>query len=188
MRSPRGFAAALLLLVGVLLAVIVGAMVGEGAENVIHLTLAGCFMLLAFAVFDFNLPTWAKLAACMATGVLAVIFLLQGAADLLQSQMLRHLAYDVLGQRLEKMLGYAFLLWCGGVLLQDSRDWTRTFGAIVLLAILAIESYGLALSYFGGAAPDALKLLYLPLFVWLMLESARAPAPDEVCSATQRQP
>ena len=65
---------------------------GGGAENVIHLALAASFLLLAFAVFDFRLPTWINLAACATTGALAAIFLLQGASDLMHAASLQHLA------------------------------------------------------------------------------------------------
>lgn len=188
MRSPRGLAATLILLLGVVLAIIVGAALGDGAENVIHLALAACFILLAFAVFDFRLPTWFNLTACAVTGVLGAIFLLQGVSDLMQSPPLQHLAYDVLGQRLEKLLGYAFLLWCAGLLLRESTGGTRILGAVVLVAILAVEIYSFAIAYLGGTASDALKLLYLPLFVWLMLESMKPRPIGEHRTAPQRQP
>jgi hypothetical protein len=128
MRSPRGFAAALVLLLGATLAVITGVAFGDGAENVLHLALAASFLLLTFAVFDYNLPAWINLAACAATGALAAVFLLQGASDLMHSASLQHLAYEVLGQRLERILGYAFLLWCVAMLLRGSAGSTRLFG------------------------------------------------------------
>ena len=173
MRSLRGFAAALVLLLGVALAVITAAAFGDGAENVLHLALAASFFLLAFAVFDFRLPKWINLAGCAATGVLAAIFLLQGAGDLMHSVSLRHLAYDVLGQRLEKILGYAFLLWCLAMLLLDSAGKTKILGAAVLVTVLGVEIYGFGMSYVGGETPGVMKLLYLALFVWLLLESVK---------------
>lgn len=112
MRSRRTVIAALILLLGVLLALVTSVVSGGGAENVLHLAMAATFFLLAFAVFDFKLPSWVNLAACAASATLGAIFLLQGMSDLLHSAPLQHLAYEVLGQRLEKVLGYAFLLWC----------------------------------------------------------------------------
>jgi hypothetical protein len=173
LRSPRGIAAALILLPGTALAGIVAIAFGDGAENVVHLTLAASFLLFAVAVFDFKLPAWINLGACAATGTLAAVFFLQGAGDIAQSASLRHLAYDVLGQRLEKILGYGFLLWCVAVLLLDSNGKTRVFGAVVLVVILCAEIYILGVSYAGGEAPGVLKLLYLPLFVWLLFESVK---------------
>jgi hypothetical protein len=98
------------LLLGVPLALVTGSALGYGAENVIHMVLGASFLLLAFAVFDFRLPTWINLPACAATGALAAIFLLQGASDLTHSASLQ----------------------------------------------------------------GVLKLFYLPLFIWLLLEGAKA--------------
>jgi hypothetical protein len=179
MRSPRGFAAALVLLLGAALAVITAIAFGDGAESALHLALAASFLLLAFAVFDFRLPIWINLAGCAATAALAAIFLLQGAGDLMHSVSLRHLAYDVLGQRLEKILGYAFLLWCLAMLLRDSAGKTKILGATVLVAVLGVEIHGFAMSYAGGEAPSVLKLVYLPLFVWLLFEGMKLPTRRE---------
>ena len=174
MRSPRGFAASLALLLGTVLAIVCGAVFGDGAEDVLHLALAASFLLFAFAVFDFKLPTWLNAPACVAAGVLAAVFLLQGLGDIIQSAALRHIAYDVLGQRLEKMLGYVFLLWCVAMLLRESEGKTKLFGAIVLVAILCVEIYSFAVSRAGGEAPGVLKLFYLLLFVWLLCESVKS--------------
>lgn len=175
MRSPRTFAAALILLLGVPLALITSTAFGGGAENVLHLAMAACFLLLAFAVFDFSVPTWINLAASAATGALGGIFLLQGASDLMHSASLQHLAYEVLGQRIEKMLGYAFLLWCVAMLFWDSTGRTKALGVVVFVAILFVEIYSIITAYGGGDAPGALKLFYLPLLIWLLLEGMKAP-------------
>jgi hypothetical protein len=180
MRSPRAVAAALILLLGVALALITGIVSGDGAENVIHLALAASFLLLAFAVFDFRLQAWINLAASAATGALGAIFLLQGASDLAHSASLQHLAYEVLGQRLEKVLGYAFLVWCIAMLFRDSGGRTRILGVAVLVTIFFIEIYSIVPANVGGEAPGVLKLFYLPVFVWLLLEgiSPRSQTPD----------
>jgi hypothetical protein len=176
MRSPRGVAAALILLLGVPLALVAAIAFGAGTENVIHMTLAASFLLFAFAVFDFRLPTWINLAASAATGALAAIFLLQGAGDLTQSPSLQHLAYQVLGQRVEKVLGYTFLCWCVAMLFTDSTGKTKAFGVVVLVAIFFMEIYTIVTVYGGGEAPGVLKLFYLPLFIWLLLEGKQRRA------------
>jgi hypothetical protein len=162
-----------MLLLGVPLALITATALGGGAENVLHLAMGASFLLLAFAVFDFRLPTWINLTACAATGVLGAIFLLQGASDLMHSASLQHLAYAVLGQRVEKMLGYAFLLWCVAMLFRDSVGRTKVLGVVVLAAILCMEIYSIVTAYRGGETPGVLKLFYLPLFVWLLLEGMK---------------
>ena len=187
MRSPRAVSAALILLLGVALALITGIVFGDGAENVIHLALAASFLVLAFAVFDFRLQTWINLAASVATGTLGAIFLLQGASDLAHSARLQHLAYEVLGQRLEKVLGDAFLLWCVAMLFRDSTGRTRILGVVVLATIAFVEIYSSVTAYVGGEAPGVLKLFYLPLFIWLLLEgiSLRSQTPDTESSLHQ---
>jgi hypothetical protein len=170
MRSLRSVVAALILLLGVTLGLITGIAFGRGAENVLHLAMGATFFLLAFAVFDFRLPAWINLTACAATGALAAIFLLQGASDLMNSISLQQLAYEVLGQRVEKMLGYAFLLWCAAMLFRDSTGKTQAFGGVVLAAIFFVEIYTIVTAYRGGEAPGVLKLFYVPLFIWLLLE------------------
>lgn len=176
MRSPRAFAGGLIPLLGAPLALITSMAFGEGAETVIHLALAASFLSLALAVFDFKLPTWIGFAACGAAAALAAIFLLQAVGDLAHSASLRRLAYDVLGQRLEKILGYVFLFWCVAMLMGDSAGRTRIFGGIVLGSIFCVEVYGVVTTYAGGETPGFLKLLYLPLFVWLLLEGMKPRA------------
>lgn len=171
MRSPRMAAAAIVLLGGVALAFGVAMSFGGGAEFIIHAALAATFALIAFGVFDFRLPVPINIAAAIATGVLAEVFLLQGASDLVPSGAFRQLAFEVLGQRLEKLLGYVFLLWCVCVLFMASRGATRVFGALVLAAVLGAEGYGIHLAAIGQPPHGALKLLFLPVFFWLLLES-----------------
>ena len=103
MRSPRAVAAALILLLGVPLALIAQIALGGGAENVLHLAMAGGFLLLALAVFDFRLLPWIDAGA-----------------------------------------------------------------------------------YGGGEAPGALKLFYLPLFIWLLLEGRERS--DRLSSGTPSFP
>lgn len=173
MRSPRGFAGSLTLLLGVPLAVMADAVFGGGAEIIIHLALAASFFLIALSVFDFNVPAWTARAARASISALAGVFLLQGVSELPQSAPLSEISYGYLGQRLEKILGYVFLAWCFALIAADSRGRTRTFGAVALLAVLCGEVYTYAITYLGGKAPDLLKLLYLPIFLWLLLVSGK---------------
>ena len=83
---------------------------------------------------------------------------------------LQHLAYEVLGQRFEKLLGYAFLLWCVAMLFRDSTGKRQVFGVVVLVAIFFFEIYTIVTVYVGAEAPGVLKLIYIPLFIWLLLE------------------
>jgi len=147
MRSARAVSAALILLLGVALALVTGIAFGDGAENVIHLT--------------------------------------QGASDLAHWASLQHLAYEVLGQRLEKVLGDAFLLWCVAMILRDSTGRTKILGVVVLVTIFFVEIYSMVTAYVGGEAPGFLKLFYLPLFVWLLLEGIEPRGSAELNSRSQ---
>jgi hypothetical protein len=172
-RSPQGFIAAFIFLIGIPLALGVDIVFGSGAETIVHITLAVTFALISLATFDFKLPAWIKVTACAAMAAFALIFALQAAHDLAPSEPLRHLAFDVLGQRPEKMLGLTFVLWCLAVLVADSRGGTHRFGMIVVAVLVAVEVHGIVLARAGGAPSGALKLLYVPLFVWLLLESRK---------------
>jgi hypothetical protein len=171
MRSVRGFAGAVVLLLGVPAAIATAAL-GGSAEVAIHLALGVSFLLLASAAFDFRTTRLISPIACVAIGALGAIFLLQGVSDSMQSAELRRIAYDVLGQRLEKALGYVFLAWCVAILVMNSTGWRRGLGAAALAAVLGAEVYG----FIAPPAPEALKLTYLGVFVWLAIEAARSRA------------
>ena len=185
MRSPRGFAASIVLILGVLSAAAAAVTFDRGADAIIHLTLGASFILFAFAVFDFSSLGRARITAGAAIGTLGAVFLLQAASDLTDSTLLDYLAYDLLGQRFEKLLGFAFLAWCLALLLVESRGKTKLLGIITMAAVVCVEAYGHGAAYLGGAAPGALKLLYVPLFIWLLLESRkpREPRRDRTAQA-----
>jgi hypothetical protein len=174
MRSPSAVAGALIIMLGVPLAIVGAAAFENAAEVIIHFALGASFALFARATFDIGRPRWVSTLSFAAIGILAIVFLLQGVADLTRSAQVRYLAYDILGQRLEKILGYAFLLWCTALLAMSSKGWTKIGGAVVLAIIVCVELYSFAILSGGGHASEALKLLYLPLFVWLLAEGMKA--------------
>jgi len=53
-RSPGAFIAALILLIGISLALGVAITFGTGAEAIVHFTLAAAFAIVSLAVFDFK--------------------------------------------------------------------------------------------------------------------------------------
>lgn len=176
MRSPRAAVGALALLLGVPIAFASAIILGQGAELIIHVALCVSFLMLAWSAFDFKMPVWIAAIACLAIGVLGIVFALQAASEALRSEELRHLAYDVLGQQLEKVLGYAFLLWCIALLCLASTGATRIFGAVTLAIALGVEIYSFVTINAGGQPSEALKLLHLPVFVWLLLEGLKRTA------------
>lgn len=175
-RSPYGAAAAVVLLLGVVVALAAAMSVGAGAEPILHIALGASFALFAAAAFDFRLPRWITVSASAGMGLLAAIFGLQAASDLTHVEPLTYVAFRLLGQQPERVLGYGFLLWCVALAFHDSRGATRVVGVAALAVVAALESYGLVLIATGSAPPAVLKLLYLPVFVWLFLESLKPHA------------
>ncbi len=174
MKSWRGFLAAIIFLSAVPVAISGQAVFGIDAEMVLHLVCAVGFAFIACAVFDFKIPGWINWTDALATGGLAVIFLLQGISPLLKNDALKYLAFQILGQRVEGWLVRLLLLWFVALLIFDSRGKTRIFGFLVMSVVFLTELYDFYLTYLGSslsAAAGILKLLYLLPFIWLLFES-----------------
>lgn len=160
MKSPRGLAGAVAFLAAVPIAAVYQALFPVGVEAVIHLALATGAALTASAVGDFKTPVGMRWLGGLSMGILAAIFLAQGVSEVVHNERLTYVAYQVLGQVLERWLGYGFLAWCVAVLVHDSRGLSRVLGgAAVAAAVLA-------------RVLDLSVLSLLP-FVWLAVESAR---------------
>ncbi|HEV7642375.1 MAG TPA: hypothetical protein VGO50_00410 [Pyrinomonadaceae bacterium] len=179
MRSPRGIFAAVVFLSLLPVAIVYQIFFENGLEIVIHFLLATGSIFIALAVFDFKTPRWMMgimlitWAASVSTGALAVIFLLQAIALIVQNDQLIYLAFQLLGQRLESTLGLPLIFWCIAMLLTDSRGKTWVFGLFVMSAVACYQVYFYGLTYFGAAPMEELKLVLLLMFVWLLFESAK---------------
>ena len=159
-KSPRGLAGAVAFLAAVPIAALYQALFATGVEFVIHLALATGAALTASAVVDFRTTAWMRWLGGLSMGILAAIFLAQGVGEVVHNERLTYVVYQVLGQGLERWLGYGFLAWCAAVLVHDSRGVSRVLGcAAVAAAALA-------------RVLDLSVLSLLP-FVWLAVESAR---------------
>jgi hypothetical protein len=174
MKSPRGVVAATAFLSALPLAVICQHAFEHAAETVIHFMFALGSGFLCSAIADFHAPRWAVVLGYVSTGVLAVVFALQGTSELTGSAPLTRVAYQVLGQHLEGWLVNGLIVWCFAALLAGSRGVTRLLGLLMLSVTAGVRAYVVVLS-FAGPPPDttqpALKLFYLLPFVWLLLES-----------------
>src|SRR5215217_3989846 len=120
-RSPLGLLAALSFLVGVPISFGCQILFGSGAGTMIHFFLAAGSLLLAFAVFDFELPRWMNWMGCAAAFALGTIFLLQAVSLLIPNESLHYIAYEVLGQWPEGWLPDVVILWFVGMLVLDSQ-------------------------------------------------------------------
>ncbi len=173
MQSLSGFLGSVVLVAGVVAAATVAIGFKGNPEPLLHLVLAATFFLVAAAAMDFLAPRWLALSGAAAMAAFAGIFLLQGVADLTQSAALDRLAFQQLGQIPERLFGYVFLAGCLFVLVRSRPGPVRTIGLAVAALIVAAEAYALVVTASGGTSSGLVKLLYVPLFVWLLLESRR---------------
>ena len=180
MRSKLAAAASAIVLFGIAFGIVAGIVVGQGlAEAVIHFGVGLGFVLLAPALFDFGVARWLTWIAAVAAFAFGSVFLLQGIANIVGNEDLHYLAFQVLGQGLERILPNVLLIWFAALLLTASTGRSRWLGwAIVPLAIgLEVAA---AVGFFIGIEIPFLKLhLFAPL-VWLIVESVETPAASDV--------
>jgi hypothetical protein len=180
MRSPLGLLSAIAFLLAVPIAFGCQILFASGAGTTIHFALAAGSILLAFSVFDFQLPRWMNWIGCAAALALGSIFLLQAVALLIPNESLNYFAYQVLGQWPEGWLPDVVILWLVAMLVLDSRGKTKIFGFVVMSIAVCMEIYSHVLTFLGTSLDEqagTLKLLLLVPFVWLLLESAKKPHP-----------
>jgi hypothetical protein len=176
MRSLRGFLAAIVFLLAIPVALLGQILFGSGASTTIHLALGAGAVLLSFAVFDFRLPGWINWIGCVSAGALGAIFFLQGVALLIHNDSLTYIAYQVLGQWPEGLFPALLILWFVAMLLFDSQGKTRILGFVAMSTVIGFEVYTHTLAYLGTPIEEQsqmLRLLMLPLFVWLLFESTK---------------
>jgi hypothetical protein len=89
-----------------------------------------------------------------------------------------YLAFQVLGQGLESWFIDLFFLWFVAMLIMDSQGKTRVLGFIVMSIVVILEVYRIGVTFLGGAAPEALRLVYFLAIVWFLLESAKKIQPQ----------
>jgi hypothetical protein len=176
-RSPLGLLAALAFLLALPIAVGCQILFGSGSGTAVHFALAAGSALLAFSVFDFELPRWMNWIGCVAALGLSTIFLLQAVAELIPMESLNYVAYQVLGQWPEGWLPDVLILWFIAMLALDSRGKTRLLGLVAISLAVCFELYSHILRYLGTSPTESLKLLMLLPFVWLLFESTKKPHP-----------
>jgi len=177
MKSPRGFAAAVVFLLTLPTAALYQMLVGDDrAETVVHAGLALGSALFSLAVFDFRTARWVAWIGVVPTGSLAAVFLLQGVSELIGTSSLTYLAFQILGQRLEASLVDLFAFWCIAMLFIDSEGKTRILGLVAMSIVVGLKLYSYGLTYLGSsldAEAPGLKLLYLLPFAWLLFETSK---------------
>src|SRR5215216_3627017 len=167
-RSPLGLLAALTFLLGIPISFGWQILFGSGAGTMIHFVLAGGTLLLAFCVFDFELPRWINWIGCAAALALGTIFLLQALALLIPNESLNYFAYKVLGQWPEGWLPDVLILWFVAMLVLDSRGKSRILGIVAVSVAVCFDLYIHVLRFGGDSPAQILRLLMRLLFVWLL--------------------
>ena len=187
MRSIRGLAAAIIVLLTVPVAIGVALATGGGAEPIIHFGFGAGLLLLALAAVDFGLPGWVAWYGAASAGAFGGMFVLQGVADAIGEPTLWHFAFYVLGQQPERLLPDLIVAWFVALLVLGSQGRTRIFGTIVMGTLIAAEIVTISGTVLGLDAMD-IKLRWLLPFVWLLFESAKSAAPirtnDRVYTST----
>ena len=105
---------------------------GSAATAVVHFLVGSAFVLLAAAMFDFGLNRWVTLLSATAAAMFGGTFLLQGVANLTEIAALDWLAFDVLGQQLERILPDVVYVWFAALLLTGSTGVSRLVGWVVV--------------------------------------------------------
>jgi hypothetical protein len=146
---------------------------GNGGELIIHFGCGVGFVLTALAVFDFEMPRWITWIGSISASVAGFIFLLQGVSNLVPGDSLHYYAFTVLGQWSEKLAIDLLILWFVAMLLMDSEGTSRLFGFVVMAIVVSLEIYSSSVAIFGITAAGSLKLFFLLVFVWLLLESRK---------------
>lgn len=173
MRSRRGFYGAIAVLLLLPVAVVSSIAFGD-EETGLHLALAAGAWLFAAAVFDFRVVGWINRATCAALAVLGGVFFLQAVSPLTGSEAFYEFSYDTLGQALEGSLTLWFVGWCVAMLLSDTQGKTRLFGFVTVLPLFVyVAATYVTKQIDADGLPEALKLLFLPAMLWLLMESKK---------------
>jgi hypothetical protein len=166
MRSKLGLAASVAALVTYPAAIAAGMLMGGGAATaVVHFVLGSAFVMLSVAMFDFGLARWVTWLGATASAVFGGTFLLQGAADLTNIAVLHWLAFDILGQQLERILPDVVYIWFAALLLTGSTGASRLVGWVIVpmlfgleLAILVGAQIGIDVPFHQGDDLRAVRL------------------------------
>ncbi len=180
MRSNWAVAAAVTILLGLPLAVATQVLgLGENAPQVVvHVVLTIGMLLFVRAIFDFGLPAWINAIGAISAALFAVVFLLQAVSSLVpQNAALDDVAYGVLGNWPERVLGLGIYVWFLGLLLLGSEGRTRLIGWAIVPIVTAYHLISAAGALLAIDVPTLGVFSLLLPFVWLLIEGAKRSAP-----------
>ena len=187
MKSVAGLLASICFLTLIPAALAVELIFGGGAEISVHFSLAAGSGLLALAAFGFGAPRYLAFAGASVAGSLSIIFLMQAIGFISANATLSYIAIDLLGQRPERLLTDALLIWFDCILMIDGEGKSRILGVVTIAAAIAVEIYAYWLNCYGSSL-DAefagLKVVMLAPFIWLLVESLKSRRPDHRAEST----
>jgi hypothetical protein len=173
MRSTRGLAASIAGLLTYPAAIAAGVLIGgTAADTVVHFALGTAFILLALAMFDFGLNRGVTWLGATAAVVFGGTFVLQGITDLTHNPSLQWLAFDVLGQQLERVLPDVVYVWFAALLLSESPGGSRLVGWVIVPVFYGLELAIVIGHQIGMDVPFTILTIFLP-FIWLLIESVK---------------
>jgi hypothetical protein len=173
MRSHRGAAAAIVLLLAVPVTILGQIVLGLNDEVVVHFALATGTFLIASSVFDFATPRWLTWIGCAAASALGAIFFGQGLAALLSSDALRAFAYSrEVGGWGEVLSQSLVMVWFIAVARAHTRGVTMILGFVSALLVIALAIGSIAFAPATGM-PQELRLLFGLPIVWFLFVSTR---------------
>ena len=185
MRSTLGLAASIAGLLTYPAAMVAGMASGDdAASTAVHFVLGSAFVLLAVAMFDFGLARWVTWLGAAAAAIFGGTLLLQGVADLTEIAAIDWLAFDVLGQQLERVLPDVVYVWFAFLLLSGSAGLTRFLGWAIVPVLFGLELAIAIGAQIGIEVPFILPVIFLP-FVWLLVESVKSMASSRLATRLQ---
>ena len=146
----------------------------------VHFVLGSAFVLLAAAMFDFGLNRWVTWLGATAAAMFGGTFLLQGVADLTEIAALHWLAFDVLGQQLERILPDVVYIWFAALLLTGSTGFSRLVGWVVVPTAVRPGAARSSSAPRSGSMSRSSGLTIFAPFIWL-LSSRQAPGVADGC-------
>ena len=180
-RSTWAVAAAVAILLSPPLA-LASQILGENAPQVVvHTVLTIGMLLFVRAVFDFGLPSWINVIGAISAGLFAMIFLLQAVSSLFpQDAALDDVAFGLLGNWPERILGLGIYAWFWGLLLLGTEGRTRLIGWVIVPLATAYHLISAAGDLLAITVPSLGVIALLLPFVWLLIEGAKRSAPEAV--------
>jgi hypothetical protein len=181
LRSAWAVAAGATMLLSVPLALATQSLGENVPQVVVHVVLTIGMLLFVRAIFDFGLPRWINLIGAVSAALFAAVFFLQAVSAFFpENAALDDVAFGLLGNWPERLLGLGVYVWFIGLLLLGTEGRTRLIGWVIVPIVTAYHLISAAAALFAITVPSLGVFSFLLPFVWLLIEGAKRSAPDAV--------